>query len=119
MEWEWIVFNLEKKYPSKITNIYKTTFIRKLQHNKRVEMLRKAVYDTLTRVITTRSKRMYKYDSRIFVFLIKKKRNGTTIRSIWNCYDLSNQNGWKSLEFSKWSQQVTTKTYRSVCTDDH
>ena len=47
MEWEWIVFNLEKKYPGKITNIYKTTFIRKLQHNKSVEMLRKAVFDTL------------------------------------------------------------------------
>ena len=33
MEWEWIVFNLEKKYPNSF-DIYKTTFIRKVQHNK-------------------------------------------------------------------------------------
>ena len=51
MEWEWIVFNIENKYPGKITNIYQTTFIRKLQHNKRVEMLRKAVFDTLPELL--------------------------------------------------------------------
>ena len=54
MDWEWIVFNIEKKYPGKIANIYQTTFIRKLQHNKRVEMLRKAVFDTLPEAITIR-----------------------------------------------------------------
>ena len=59
---------------------------------------------------------MYKYDSRIFVFQLKR-RMAQSLDQFGISMIYPTKTGGR-VWTSKWSQQVTTKTYRSVCTDD-